>query len=55
MSILKFECHKCNKESEFNTEETPIMLLDDTTPRPVTYVPNCSHCGAQCSVTPSNE
>jgi transcription elongation factor Elf1 len=53
MATIKFTCHSCGKESEFNTQGTSVMLLDDTTPRPVTYVPNCTHCGKQCSVTVS--
>lgn len=51
MSIVKFTCHSCKKESEFETNGARMMMLDDTTPRPVTYVPNCSHCNKQCTVT----
>jgi hypothetical protein len=54
VKIVKFVCHSCQKESEFDVSKTPIMFLDEVTPRPVTYVPKCTHCGTQCSVTPNN-
>jgi len=52
MAEVIYDCQKCGKEAEFDTETASQLLLDDTTERPATYVVDCPHCGAQNSVTP---
>lgn len=52
MTQIVYDCHSCGKESEFDTESTPQLMLDDTAERPITYTVKCPHCGAQNSVTP---
>ena len=53
MANVAYDCQKCGKEAEFDTETAKQLLLDDTVERPATYVVDCPHCGAQNSVTPN--
>lgn len=51
MAKVAYDCQRCGKEADFDTETASQLLLDDNVERPVTYVVNCPHCGAQNSVT----
>ena len=53
MARVAYDCQRCGEEIVFDTETASQLILDDTVERPVTYVVNCSRCGAQNSVTPN--
>lgn len=53
MAKIAYDCQKCGKEAEFETETANQLFLDDAVTRSATYVVNCPHCGAQNSVTPN--
>ncbi|MCB1936296.1 MAG: hypothetical protein KDF59_10180 [Nitrosomonas sp.] len=52
MAKIKYDCQKCGKEADFETEKEKQLLLDDAAICPVTYIVECPHCGTQNSVTP---
>ena len=55
MSEINFNCHSCGREVTFESEGATQLLLDDNTPRPVTYIIKCPHCSFENSVTKNNE
>lgn len=49
---VKYQCWKCKKENEFETNEAPSYLMEMKVPpsKPTVYIDVCNHCGAQNKV-----
>lgn len=45
----RYICRNCKKTDEFETDETPSLLVEKKEVRsePEVYIVNCSHCGEE--------
>lgn len=48
--LYQYKCKQCGETGEFDSNKTPMMLLEDDLPRPTTYVVNCPKCGKENSI-----
>ena len=51
---IKYQCRKCGKKSEFDTDETPVSLIesmDSMDREDNNYVVDCPECGAENRVS----
>ena len=51
---IKYQCRKCGKKSDFDTDEAPVSLMesmDSMASEDNTYVVNCPECGAENRVS----